>query len=70
MPTFEQTWLPYLYLYGVGGLFFLIGMITIKKTGGIDLTKKRHRFWWKVLIFGFFYFVIIHAALTFAALYL
>ena len=70
MPTFEQTWLPYLYLYVVGGLFFLIGMITIKKTGGIDLTKKRHRYWWKVLIFGFFYFVIIHAALTLAALYL
>jgi hypothetical protein len=70
MPPIEQTWLPFIYLYGVGGLFFLSGMIVIKKTGGINLEKRRHRYWWWVLIFGFFYFVIIHAALTLAALYL
>ncbi|MBS4033207.1 MAG: hypothetical protein KGZ85_01965 [Ignavibacterium sp.] len=69
MPPFEQTWLPYIYLYGVGGLFFIIGMITIKKSGGIDLTKKRHRYWWKVLIFGMIYFMIFHAVLIIAALY-
>lgn len=68
MPTFEQTWLPYLYLYGVGGLCFIIGMITIKKSGAIDLAKKRHNYWWKVMIFGMVYFMIIHALLIIVAL--
>jgi hypothetical protein len=70
MPSFEQTWLPYIYLYGVGGFCFIIGMITIKKSGGIDLTKKRHRHWWNVMISGMIYFMIIHAVLILAALYL
>ncbi|HMU43631.1 MAG: hypothetical protein IPJ03_06100 [Ignavibacteriales bacterium] len=70
MPSFEQTWLPFIYLYGVGGLFFFSGMILIKKSGAINLNLKRHRFWWKMLYFGFFYFMFIHAALTLAALYL
>jgi len=69
MPPFSHTWLPFIYLYGVGGLFFLIGMIIIKKSNAIDLKKKRHRFWFKVLIFGFFYFVLFHAFFTLAALY-
>lgn len=69
MPSFEQTWLPFLYLYGVGGLFFLFGMFIIKKSGAIDLKKKRHLFWWRILIFGFFFFVCLHAILIIAALY-
>lgn len=70
MPQFEQTWLPFVYLYGVGGLFFLSGMLLIKKAGSVDLNKARHRYWWRILIFGFFYFVVLHAVLTLAALYL
>ena len=27
--TFSQTWLPFLYLYGVGGLAFLFGLFII-----------------------------------------
>ena len=69
MPSFEQTWLPFLYLYGVGGLFFLSGMLIIKKAGSLDLNKNRHRYWWHILIFGFFYFAIIHAVMIIAALY-
>ncbi len=68
MLTFQQTWLPYIYLYGVGGLFFLLGMIIIRRSGAIDLTKKKHRFWNRVLIFGFFWFMLMHAILNFAAL--
>lgn len=70
MPSFEHTWLPYIYLYGVGGLCFIIGMITVKKAGGIDLSKKRHRYWWNVMIFGMIYYMILHAALILIALYL
>jgi len=69
MPSISHTWLPLLYLYGFGGLFFFGGMILIKKSNAIDLKKKRHRFWYKVLIFGFFYFVAFHTITTIAALY-
>ena len=69
MPNFYDTWLPFIYLYGVGGLIFLFGMIIIKKSGAIDLTKKKHRIWFKVLIFGYFYFALFHAILIIAALY-
>ena len=70
MPPFENTWLPFIYLYGVGGLFFLTGMLLIRKAGAVVLSKNRHRYWYKVMIFGFFYFVILHALLILSALYL
>jgi len=70
MPSFFNSWLPFIYLYGVGGVFFFTGMYLIKKSGAIDLTIKRHRFWYKVMFFGFFYFVLLHFLLTVAALYL
>ncbi|MCB9247981.1 MAG: hypothetical protein H6613_05290 [Ignavibacteriales bacterium] len=69
MPTFFDTWLPFIYLYGVGGIFFLIGMIIIRKSGAINLNKKKHRYWNKVLIWGFFYFAAIHLFFTLLALY-
>lgn len=70
MLPFENTWLPFIYLYGVGGLFFLTGMILIRKTGAVDFSKRRHVYWYKVMIFGFIYFVILHALLILAALYI
>ncbi len=70
MPPFAQTWLPFIYLYGVGGTFFLSGMIIIKKSKAVNFEKKRHRYWWNVTIFGFFYFMVMHALLILAALYL
>lgn len=70
MDIFFQTWLPYIYLYGVGGLLFGIGLVVIRKSGALNLELKRHRYWYKVMVFGFFYFMILHAVLTLAALYL
>jgi hypothetical protein len=69
MPPFAHTWLPFIYLYGVGGAFFLSGMIIIKKSKAVNFEKKRHRYWWNVTIFGFFYFMVFHALLILAALY-
>ncbi len=66
---FTRTWLPYLYLYGVGGLFFFIGMILILKMGSLDRRRKRDRFWLKILLFGYFYYAFIHLFLTYAALH-
>jgi len=70
MVDFFNTWFPFLYLYVGGGIFFLGGMILIRRTKAIDMRLKKDRFWWKVLIFGYFYFVAIHAFLIIAALYL
>jgi hypothetical protein len=69
MPPFSHTWLPYIYLYGVGGIFFVIGIIITKKSGAMDLKNKKHRFWFKVLLFGFVYYMALHFFLTIAALY-
>lgn len=69
MPSFFDSWLPFLYLYGVGGIFFLVGMLIIRKSGAINLKSKRHKYWYKVLILGFFYFVAIHAFFIILALY-
>ena len=69
MPTFSQTWLPFIYLYGVGGIFFLSGMIIVKRAKAVNFERKRHRFWWNVTIFGFFYYMTLHVFLIVAALY-
>jgi len=57
---FMNIWLPYIYLYGVGGFFFSIGMWLAKKSGAYNPNKKRHRFWWRVTFWGFFYFALLH----------
>ncbi len=69
MPPFSHTWLPFLYLYGFGGLFFSLGLYIIYKSKSINLKRKAHRKWLKILVFGFAYFMIIHAILIIAALY-
>ncbi|HEY4755422.1 MAG TPA: hypothetical protein VIH28_05120 [Ignavibacteriaceae bacterium] len=70
MPSFFNTWLPFIYLYGVGGIFFVCGLVIVKKSGAYNPSNKRHRYWWKITIFGFFYFMMMHALLILAALYL
>ncbi len=69
LQTFFQSWLPYIYLYGVGGLFFLSGMYIIVKSGSLNLKKRQHRFWLRILFGGFFFFMFMHAFLIIAALY-
>jgi hypothetical protein len=67
---FFQSWLPFIYLYGVGGLFFFTGIYIILKSGAVKLTKRQHKFWIKILFGGFFFFMFFHACLIIAALYL
>jgi hypothetical protein len=70
MPSFFNSWLPFIYLYGIGGIFFFTGLRIITKSGSLNLQNKNHRTWLVVLISGFFFFVLIHASLIVAALYL
>ncbi len=67
---FARTWLPFLYLYGAGGVIFLGGMVFIIKAKAIDLGNRKERRWWRVLIFGYVYYFALHGILTLAALHL
>ena len=66
--TFYHTWLPFIYLYGVGGISFLIGMYLIIKTGALGVRKIHHKKWLFVLVFGFFYYAAIHGTFILLAL--
>ena len=66
--TFYHTWLPFIYLYGVGGIAFLIGMYLITRTQALSLDKIHHKKWLFVLIFGFIYYASIHGAFIMIAL--
>ena len=61
MLDFSRTWLPFIYLYGVGGIAFLIGILLIVKTNALNLKVYKHRRWFTILLFGFFYYASIHA---------
>ena len=65
---FDRVWLPYLYLYGVGGLFFFAGLYLVIKSGALDLKRRSHRRGLGVLLFGLFWYMGIHLAGTLAAL--
>ena len=66
--TFYHTWLPFIYLYGVGGIAFLIGMYLITRTRALSLDKIHHKKWLFILVFGFIYYASIHGAFIMMAL--
>jgi len=68
MMDFNRVWLPFLYLYGVGGFIFLIGIYIISKSRSLKRERQRHKKWFYVLIFGFIYYVGIHSFFTLAAI--
>ena len=61
MLDFSRTWLPFIYLYGVGGIAFMIGTILIIKTNALNLSSQSHKNWLVILLFGFIYYAGIHA---------
>jgi hypothetical protein len=54
-------WLTYLYQFGIGGLFFLGGLIVILKTGACDLKTKADRTWFSALVIGFLALATVYA---------
>jgi hypothetical protein len=70
LQTIFQTWLPFIYLYGVGGIFFFSGMYIIIKSRSLNPQKKHHRRWIKILFGGYFFFLFLHAFMIISALYL
>ncbi|MEE2876852.1 MAG: hypothetical protein VX822_03630 [Candidatus Neomarinimicrobiota bacterium] len=61
MLDFARTWLPFIYLYGIGGFAFVVGMVLILRTGALNLERRRHSRWLKVLLFGFVFYAVLHA---------
>ena len=51
MAYYSQAWLPFLYLYGLGGLFFAAGIIITIKSGSLNLKNIYHWRWFWILIF-------------------
>ena len=68
MELFSHTWLPFIYLYGLGGILFFLGIIITVKAGSFDLNRIAHKKWMWVLLFGFVWYLTMHALMTWAAL--
>jgi len=65
---FFRVWLPFIYLYGVGGIVFTVGLILILRTKALRPSYDRHRKWLWVLFYGFFFWAGLHATFIFLAL--
>jgi uncharacterized membrane protein YjjB (DUF3815 family) len=68
MSYFSHSWLPYIYQYGLGGLIFVVGLILTLRAGSFDLSRPRHKKWLIVLLLGFVWYLVMHGAMTLAAL--
>ena len=65
---FANTWLPFIYLYGVGGIAFVLGMLLILRTKALDVSFERHKKWLWVLIYGFLFYAGLHATFILLAI--
>ena len=65
---FANTWLPFIYLYGVGGIAFVLGMLLILRTKALEVSFKRHKKWLWVLIYGFLFYAGLHATFILLAI--
>jgi len=68
MLDFSRVWLPFIYLYGLGGILFIAGIVITIKAGSFDLGRFKHKKWMWVLLFGFVWYLMMHALMTLAAL--
>lgn len=60
--THENPWSSYIYMYTLGGLFFLTGLIVVIKTNSLNLNLKSDRIWLSNMILGFVFFISLHGA--------
>ncbi len=68
MLDFARTWLPFIYLYSVGGIAFSIGVYLIIKSKSLNTYNRKHKKWLYILIFGFLYYAGIHGSLIVLAI--
>lgn len=63
-----NPWTSYLYQYGFGLIFFLVGIYVILKAGACRPGRGRDSFWLGVLFSGFVFFAVAHALWIVASL--
>lgn len=68
--SFSRVWLPYIYLYGFGGIVFLLGVYTIKRQKTVDEENPKEKFFFRLLFYGYAWFMGIHLFFTVLALVL
>ncbi|MFQ6604950.1 MAG: hypothetical protein ACE5D8_05270 [Fidelibacterota bacterium] len=68
MLPFEHSWLPFIYLYGLGGILFLLGIYITSRAGALDMKRPKHRIWMAILFFGYIWYFSIHGLLNLAAM--
>ena len=65
---FANTWLPFIYLYGVGGIAFVVGMLLILRTKALEVSFDRHKKWLWVLRYGLLFYAGLHATFILLAI--
>ena len=65
-----NPWTSYLYLYGFGLVFFLMGIYLIFHYGSCQLVRGHDTFWFGILIGGFVFFASLHAVWILASLHI
>ena len=65
---FARVWLPYLYLYGVGGLLFVGGLVLVLRSEAFQRRRPSDRRWLAILVFGFLWYAALHGVGILAAL--
>jgi len=68
MLDFARTWLPFIYLYGVGGIIFILGMVLVLRSRSLNLKRRYHRIWLFILFLGFAWYVVLHSTVSLSAL--
>ena len=56
-----DTWLPYFYHYGIGGVLFAISMTLLLTSGALHMHDKLHRHLVLAMIGGLLLFMLGHA---------
>ncbi len=67
---FTRVWLPYLYLYGVGGLFFFGSLALVVRSGACSRGRFDDRRWFRALFLGFLWIAGLHGLGNLLALWL
>lgn len=64
----ESPWTSFIYMYALGGIFFMIGNWIAMSTGAVKWHRKSDRFWFLSVILGFGFFFSLHGFWIFYAI--
>ena len=62
-----SPWLPYLYQYGITGLFVILVVIFCFRTGALSLKRPEDRWTLTVVVLGYVFYLLLHGLWIWAA---